>query len=584
MKKPHNNSLSASVLQISLPIALILLPAALLAATPTRSPSPRQLSFEDRVSYQRALEQVYWHHRIWPTECPDPKPSLNQVMSEAQIEQKVEKYLLSSQALTDYWQQPVSAGQLQTEMERMAQHTGQPEVLRELFAVLGNDPFVIAECLARQILSERLVDAFSARGDEAGAEPFAFWRARAKSQTPSSVTAPAADYWLPPIVEPANRLTESTLFTTETIGGSPSIPRPANDTWRAMTNTNAPLVRADHTAIWTGSEMIVWGGSRPYRGTSNTGGKYTPSTDSWTTTSTINAPQARYIHTAVWTGSEMIVWGGIGSDTTSLGTGGRYNPSTDSWTPTSMTNAPSGRYHHTAVWTGTEMIIWAGILTDTGARYKPSTDTWTTTSTLNAPSSRENPSAVWTGSEMVVWGGWGGPTALGLDTGGKYNPNTNSWTAMSVANAPKGRDGHAAFWTGREMIVWGGEFLDVGSSRFRGYNTGGKYDPMTDTWTATSMVNAPVVRMGPSVVWTGSEIIVWGGVNDDGNSNLNTGGRYDPRTDNWTTISTTNAPSARSYHSAVWIGNEMIVWGGFSGENFRSSVVCNTGGRYFARP
>ena len=42
-------------------------------------------------------------------------------------------------------------------MDRMAQHSKQPEVLRELFAALGNDPFVIAECLARPVLSERLV-------------------------------------------------------------------------------------------------------------------------------------------------------------------------------------------------------------------------------------------------------------------------------------------------------------------------------------------------------------------------------------------------------------------------------------------
>ena len=72
----------------------------------------------------------------------------------------------------------------------------------------------------------------------------------------------------------------------------------------------------------------------------NTGGRYNPSTDSWTATSTTNAPTARYDHTAVWTGSEMIVWGGHGSG---LNTGGRYNPITDSWTATSTTNAPSGR-------------------------------------------------------------------------------------------------------------------------------------------------------------------------------------------------------------------------------------------------
>jgi hypothetical protein len=83
---------------------------------------------------------------------PDPKPSLDAVMSQAQIEKKVGDYLRNSQALEDYWQRPPTAEQLQSEMERMAKHTKQPDVLRELFEALGNDPFVIAECLARPAL------------------------------------------------------------------------------------------------------------------------------------------------------------------------------------------------------------------------------------------------------------------------------------------------------------------------------------------------------------------------------------------------------------------------------------------------
>ena len=110
------------------------------------------LTFAERVAYQRAIEDVYWRHRIWPKEHPNPKPSLDAVMSQAQMEKKVQDYLRNSQALEDYWQRPITAEQLQAEMDRMAQHTKQPEVLRELFEALGNDPFVIAECLARPVL------------------------------------------------------------------------------------------------------------------------------------------------------------------------------------------------------------------------------------------------------------------------------------------------------------------------------------------------------------------------------------------------------------------------------------------------
>src|SRR5437773_6855839 len=124
------------------------------------------LSFAERVAYQRAIEDVYWRHRIWPKERLDPKPSLDVVMSRATIEKKVQDYLRNSELLEQEWQKPITPERLQAEMDRMAQHTKQPEVLRELFAALGNDPFVIAECLARPVLAERI-----ASGDPVAAEP-----------------------------------------------------------------------------------------------------------------------------------------------------------------------------------------------------------------------------------------------------------------------------------------------------------------------------------------------------------------------------------------------------------------------------
>ena len=61
--------------------------------------------------------------------------------------------------------------------------------------------------------------------------------------------------------------------------------------------------------MWTGSEMIIWGGGTT-SGLFDSGGRYIPVTDSWTFTSTADPPDARYGHTAVWIDSEMIVWGG----------------------------------------------------------------------------------------------------------------------------------------------------------------------------------------------------------------------------------------------------------------------------------
>src|SRR5439155_24078021 len=291
----------------------------------------RTLSFAERVAYQGAIEDVYWRHRIWPRnggERPDPKPSLDAVMSQAQLERKVEDYLRESQALEDYWQRPITADQLQAEMDRMAQHTKQPDVLRELFEALGNDPFIITECLAKPVLTERLIAGLSSQDK---ARRFESAQTKALDDTSMATTLANITYTLPKIPEGC-----------------------IDDTWTATSTTNAPAPRAFHSAVWTGTEMIIWGG---YDGTNsfNTGKKYNPSTDTWASTSTTGAPTARSIHTAVWTGSEMIVWGGFGSSGY-VNTGGRYNPITDSWTVTSTTTAPDSRASHTAVWTGSEMI------------------------------------------------------------------------------------------------------------------------------------------------------------------------------------------------------------------------------------
>jgi hypothetical protein len=150
-------------------------------------PRQRTLTFEERVSYQRAIEEVYWRHRIWPKENSNPKPSLDAVMSQAQLEKKVTDYLHKSQALGEYWQRPITAEQLQAEMDRMAQHTKQPEVLQELFEGLGNDPFIIAECLARPALADRLLTSWYAYDQRIHGE--LKQRAEVELQTHNSIEA-----------------------------------------------------------------------------------------------------------------------------------------------------------------------------------------------------------------------------------------------------------------------------------------------------------------------------------------------------------------------------------------------------------
>jgi hypothetical protein len=117
------------------------------------------------------------------------------------------------------------------------------------------------------------------------------------------------------------------------------------------------------------------------------------------------------------------------------------------------------------------------------------------------------------------------------------------------------------------MLVWGGE-------TFARTNTGGRYDPATDTWVPTAISGAPAPRSGHSAVWTGSRMIVWGG--RDNPIVFASGGIYSPDGNGWTAVTTSGAPEARRNHGAVWTGTEMLIWGG---ENASATDVAS-GGRY----
>jgi len=136
-------------------LLLVIALAATIAVTSRSAARARRLSFEDRVAAQRAIEAVYHRHRLWPTDNPQPKPALDEVLPEAALRAKVEDYLRQSRALELWRARAITADELQAEMERMARQTRASAVLDELWAALGRDPLQAAECLARPVVAER---------------------------------------------------------------------------------------------------------------------------------------------------------------------------------------------------------------------------------------------------------------------------------------------------------------------------------------------------------------------------------------------------------------------------------------------
>src|SRR5262245_898610 len=146
--------LTRNFLRARKPWALALLALGGLFLGSSRSPrvmaaESRRLSLEERVDCQQRLERVDWQYRIWPKENPHPKPALDELMPRSLIRAKVEDDLRKSQALAAIWGRPLSAAQLQREMIRMARDSKQPARLRAQWDALGNDSFLIAECVAR---------------------------------------------------------------------------------------------------------------------------------------------------------------------------------------------------------------------------------------------------------------------------------------------------------------------------------------------------------------------------------------------------------------------------------------------------
>src|SRR5882724_11166081 len=399
--------------------------------------SDRTLTLEERVSYQRAIEDVYWRHRIWPKERPDPKPSLDAVMSSAQIEKKVADYLRNSQALEDYWQRPITAEQLQAEMDRMATHTKQPEVLQELFEALGNDPFVIAECLARPALAERLLTNWYSYDQRIHGELKQRAEADLQAHLPA-VASTEAGNTIEQMKQFSGKYTEiefvkrdsgeavgqaHRLPNKQLAGGAPALQR--QDASHSIELDSREWDQAVQTLAATFNKSSA---AEEYENVPV--GKLSSLQEDenrYYATAVIEKSKNRLaLATVTWQKKPLGSWVAGAEDqvpATMVAVSASYTlPKSsdsatcvdDTWTTTS--GPPDGRGGHTAVWTGTEMIVWGGNTNaypystpfNSGGRYNPATDSWTTTSTTGAPDARYSHTAIWTGSEMIIWGGSNG--------------------------------------------------------------------------------------------------------------------------------------------------------------------------------
>jgi hypothetical protein len=299
--------------------------------------------------------------------------------------------------------------------------------------------------------------------------------------------------------------------------------------------------RSTMAVVWTGFEMIIWGGERS-DGHLDQGAGYDPRTDTWRPL----APgplDARNAPAAVWTGEEVLLWGGHspGVDHTD---GAAYDPATDTWrriadAPIDSAGRPSG------IWTGTQMVVFAGFNSTEAAIYDPRRDAWERLASLPGQPMPPNPQFAFSGDtiygrlmypadpgEASMRSGvfaydlaqdswrelaplddgsrfshlvWAGGELLAVSPGpdgraARYDHDADTW--IDIARWPEDAgefEVHA--WTGRALLLWGG-----GDDALL-------LDPVSGTWTTTPAGGIPP-RVQPASVWADGVLLVWGGWSD----------------------------------------------------------------------
>jgi hypothetical protein len=145
-------------------------------------------------------------------------------------------------------------------------------------------------------------------------------------------------------------------------------------------------------------------------------------------------------------------------------------------------------------------------------------------------------------------------------------------------------------WTGERVVIWGGAVAppgDPGGVVARGATPfyGAEYDPTTDNWDPLPPSGLEP-RIGHSMIWTGRELIVFGGIAADGRV-LSDGGilragrvqsdgsstaedEADLSAGVWSLfqvgdLGATQFPP-RAYHSAAWDGRYMVITGGIGAD------------------
>jgi hypothetical protein len=334
---------------------------------------------------------------------------------------------------------------------------------------------------------------------------------------------------------PAISSTSSTSSTTTTLpGGIEGFPA-------------GPLApRLGTSVVWTGEEMIVWGGcdAEPCRIRFADGAAFDPDTGDWRMIAESPLDGLSY-HSAGWTGTEMLIVGGSSA--------AAYSPDSDSWrllpdppfrVSFKRPDGSGGWDYVGAVWADGRYVIWEPI-SDHVAAYEPESDSW-----VDLPSTGlEVDLGVlrWNGTDLVALGALiaGFPErspmqgARLVDDVWMPMPAAELWDETYNIRARPYLSG----WAGDVLVVWTDSGSDAGRTM--------TYTPGADFWTEIETIPLPGSELWPDPMPMGERLIVF---------HFGRAAIYDPASDSWTTVNIPNIPYTEAGRP-VWTGNEILHWG-----------------------
>jgi hypothetical protein len=341
--------------------------------------------------------------------------------------------------------------------------------------------------------------------------------------------------------------------------------------------------RSGPSSVWTGRELLVWGGLTSENRRLADGAALDPVANRWRALPPAPIGPRAYAP-AVWTGTEMLVWGGVVDGGSAAVDGAAYDPRTNRWR--AIASQPFGGAGPSAfVWTGSEMVVVSALNGLNTTAYNPATDRWRRLADPPGAPLMPYPEAVWTGSQivLVMWpsGGRGfgfgssdpppsptsvverpsttGPAttlppppppplpvlpAVGGPNSGMfvaaYTPGSDQWSRLPAVDLKDGSLPRVV-WTGSEVLV------------LQASSPGAAYSPARGAWRRLAPLPADYLPEAPAV-WTGRSGLLWAGGQ--------AGWAYDAGADAWSTFDAGGLP-ARSDPVVAWADGVLVGWGGF---------------------